>query len=92
MTEYKYKIIQEYRLYKTMDINLDHSLSEYIAMLGQELGERGRFIVKQKGIKGMITVLAEADTGSLCDEVISGFEDYLKENDYLSGPSVTAAQ
>ena len=83
MIEYKNKIIREYRLYKTMDICTDHNLSKYISMLGQKLGERGRFIVKQKGINGMIAVLAEADEQGFAEEVVAEFEEYLSSNGYI---------
>ena len=80
----KHVIIREYRLRKAMDLNTDPEIGEYITKLGTELGEEGRFVVKQKGIDGRIIVLVETDSEKTGEEMIAAFEEYLKANDLLS--------
>ncbi len=80
----KHVIIREYRLRKAMDLNTDPAIGEYISKLGTELGEEGRFVVKQKGIGGRISILAETEREKAGEEMIAAFEEYLKANDLLS--------
>ena len=74
---YLYNEVKDYTLENTVNVLTDKRLKNEVIRLGEELGERGKFIMKLSGL-GRISVLAEAETYELCEWCIKEFDAFIK--------------
>ena len=76
-------IVKEIFIHDVAGAVEDEDLRKLVLGMGEELGENGRFILRQYSAEPKIAVLVEALTMEECEAYLERFMTYLRNHGYL---------
>lgn len=77
------QITKNYKVADKSAVVHDNSLTEQVKIINNDLGDRGRVILRASGTENLIRVMAESETEEKCDSLVKQIEQLLTERNYI---------
>ncbi len=78
------QVLKNVRVKSKPDAQNDPDVQKAVAKVAEELGDKGRILVRESGTEPVIRVMVEAESDELCEKYVDGVIDVIREKGHMA--------